>query len=149
MKWNPTTIVCFFICFGILRPFFENFLMTSMCPPSLFWCFVREMLKNPKGALLLVRQIGPTLGFFGYCKNIFDTLKAFCYFWALDMAPIYAVPGLFESVVAKKSVPMFLKVCWCLIPCSWFENCLRYLDGDRREYFEQNTIQESQHSLSG
>ena len=26
----------------------------------------------------------------------FDILKSFCYFWALDMAPTWAVPGLFE-----------------------------------------------------
>ena len=28
-------------------------------------------------------------------KRILDTLKSFCYFWALDMAPTWAVPGLF------------------------------------------------------
>ena len=28
-------------------------------------------------------------------KRILDTLKSFCYFWALDMVPTWAVPGLF------------------------------------------------------
>ena len=37
------------------------------------------------------------LVFFRYCKRTLDTLKSFCYFWALDMAPTYAVPGLFVS----------------------------------------------------
>ena len=64
----------------------------------------QEMLKNPKGSPLLARQgsalAGPGAAIrssfcvFGYCK-IIDTLKSFCYFSALDMAPTYAVPGLF------------------------------------------------------
>ena len=68
------------------------------------------MLKNPKGSLLLprqgpssgppARQFGSTSGFFGYCKRIIDTLKSFCYIWSLDMAPTYAVPGLFFQFVA-------------------------------------------------
>ena len=32
---------------------------------------------------------------FDYCKRILDTWKSFCYFWALDMAPTWAGPGLF------------------------------------------------------
>ena len=31
---------------------------------------------------------------FEYCKRILDTWKSFCYFWALDMAPTWAGPGL-------------------------------------------------------
>ena len=31
---------------------------------------------------------------FDYCKRILDTWKSFCYFWALDMAPTWAGPGL-------------------------------------------------------
>ena len=34
-------------------------------------------------------------GFFRYCRReYFDTLKSFCYFWALDMAPTWAGSGL-------------------------------------------------------
>ena len=49
------------------------------------------------------RQFGRTFGIFGHCKRILDTLKSFCYFRDLDMAPIYAVPGflLTESNFAK------------------------------------------------
>ena len=34
-------------------------------------------------------------------KRILDTLKSFCYFWALDMAPTWVVPGLFECWATK------------------------------------------------
>ena len=43
------------------------------------------------------RNFEKNFGFFssfGYCKRILDTLKTFCYFWALDMAPTWAGPGL-------------------------------------------------------
>ena len=44
----------------------------------------------------LARQSGPTFGFLGcFRREYFNTLKSFCYFWALDMAPTWAVPGLF------------------------------------------------------
>ena len=60
------------------------------------------MLKNPKRSSLSV--------FFRHCETFFqnfffikvvpihqyfEILKSFCYFWALDMAPTWAVPGLF------------------------------------------------------
>ena len=34
---------------------------------------------------------------FDFCKRILDTWKSFCYFWALDMAPTWAVPACFQS----------------------------------------------------
>ena len=34
---------------------------------------------------------------FDFCKRILDTWKSFCYFWALDMAPTWAGPGLFKE----------------------------------------------------
>ena len=36
-----------------------------------------------------------------------DTFMSFCYFWVLDMAPTYAVPGLFLDIV-----PRFEKRTW-------------------------------------
>ena len=35
------------------------------------------------------------ISIFEYCKRVLDTWKSFCYFWALDMAPTWAGPGLF------------------------------------------------------
>ena len=43
----------------------------------------------------------------------FDILKSFCYFWALDMAPTWAGPGLFHS-----DVTLFYDVIPVLVPCS-------------------------------
>ena len=79
-------------------------------PYSFFWCLATHwMLRNPKECPLSVfsalwdffpkgsrwaRQFAPTFGFFRYCTRILDSLKSFCYFWALDMAPTYA--GLFK-----------------------------------------------------
>ena len=42
-------------------------------------------------------------------KRILDTLKSFCYFWALIMAPTWAVPGLFRLSKAKPNSIQFLK----------------------------------------
>ena len=79
----------------------------------------QERLKGPPFSLFeLLRQNGcwkipkapPPFSFFGivrlFFKNCFfikgssihqyfDILKPFCYFWALDMAPTWAGPGLF------------------------------------------------------
>ena len=63
-------------------------------------------VKNFERVFLLARQ-GPALavsrrtnsvqrlGFSGTVKENIDSLKSFCCFWALDMAPTYAVRGLF------------------------------------------------------
>ena len=65
------------------------------------WCQMLTMeqkmlkIRKPLFSAPGGRQFGPTSGFFGYCKRILDTLKSFCYFLALDMAPTYAVPGFF------------------------------------------------------
>ena len=37
---------------------------------------------------------------FDYCKRILGTWKSFCYFWALDMAPTWAGPGLLNFHIA-------------------------------------------------
>ena len=70
------------------------------------------MLKNPKKSPLLEGRFGPTFGVFGYCRREdFDTLKSFCYFWALDMAPTYADPGLLMiALIFKSSVRIILKM---------------------------------------
>ena len=73
-----------------------------------------DVKKSEKFPLLhfLARQFGRTFGFFGHCRSsllqcpknpkvrpnwrvrTLNTLKSFCYFSALDMAPTHAVPGL-------------------------------------------------------
>ena len=70
-------------CFFNSETFFENF---SPKAPSIFWCFATMDVKKFERV--------PPFRFFRYCKRILDTSKSFCYFWALDMAPTYAVPGL-------------------------------------------------------
>ena len=82
----------------------ETFFQISFSPkrpPSNFDDFATEWMKNLKVSPL-VRQFGWTFGFFRYCRReYFDTLKSFCYFWALDMAPTWAVPGLFNLRILK------------------------------------------------
>ena len=55
----------------------------------------------PLGPIFLVRNFFKKFFFqkisiFEYCKRVLDTWKSFCYFWALDMAPTWAGPGLFK-----------------------------------------------------
>ena len=50
------------------------------------------MLKNPKEFTRVLQ------------KRQLDTLKSFCYFWALDMAPTYAVPGLLHFEALKSFI---------------------------------------------
>ena len=70
--------------FRLWETFFEK-KISPKGPPSIFWYFQTEwMLKNPKGSPI---------------HQYFDILKSFCYFWALDMAPTWAVPGLFFNPV--------------------------------------------------
>ena len=74
----------------------RNF-FNQKCPSFNFFWFATEWMKNLK-VFHLVRQFGSTFGFFRYRRReYFDTLKSFCCFWALDMAPTWAVPGLFFS----------------------------------------------------
>ena len=61
----------------------------------------------------LVRQFGPTFGFFEYCtRKCFDTLESFCYFWALHMAPTWAVPGLFQLWVFALYFEIIFDIFW-------------------------------------
>ena len=85
-----------FSFFGIVRLFFKKIFFTKSAPPSIFFWFATEWMKNLKVSPL-VRQFRSTFGFFRYRRReYFDTLKSFCCFWALDMAPTWAVPGLFK-----------------------------------------------------
>ena len=78
------------------KTFFSNFFSPKV-PLQFFWWFATEWMKNLKVSPL-VRQFGSTFGFFRYRRRqYFDTLKSFCYFWALDMAPTWAVPGFFRN----------------------------------------------------
>ena len=76
--------------------FFQKVFFSPKVPLlQFFWWFATEWMKNLKVSPL-VRQFGSTFRFFRYRRReYFDTLKCFCCFWALDMAPTWAVPGLF------------------------------------------------------
>ena len=54
------------------------------------------------------KKVFEKFSIFDFCKRILDTWKSFCYFWALDMAPTWAGPGLLEwtkrFVVSMESV---------------------------------------------
>ena len=71
---------------------------------QLFWSFATEwILKNPKGSpFQIVSPLGDFLKkklFFHKGSPIhqyFDTLRSVCYFYALDVAPTWAGPGLFS-----------------------------------------------------
>ena len=57
--------------------------------------FCDRLLKNPKGSSLSVFSALWDIFFHKRfpIHQYFDTLKSFCYFWALDMAPTWAGPG--------------------------------------------------------
>ena len=91
---------------GIVKIFFENF-FTQRVRPQFSWYLTTLDVKKSQNVPLLARR-GPASGprransvHLSYCKRILDTLTSYCYFWALDMAPTYADPGLFNISVAK------------------------------------------------
>ena len=86
--------------FSALLDFFSKKFFSPKVPLLQFvWWFATEWIKNLKVSPL-VRQFGSTFGFFRYRRReYFDTLKSFCCFWALDMAPNWAVPGLFRRKI--------------------------------------------------
>ena len=86
---------CFLWVFRHCETFFQKIFFHQKCPSFNFFWYATEWMKNLKVSPL-VRQFGSTFGFFRYRRReYFDTLKSFCCFWALDMAPTRAVPGLF------------------------------------------------------
>ena len=95
VTYSTGEIKVFFQFFSALWDFFSRNIFPQNVPISIYDVLQQWMLKHPRRSPLLARQIASTSGFFGYCKRIFDTLKSFCYSWATDMAPTYAVPGLF------------------------------------------------------
>ena len=96
--------------FGIVRLFFK-FVFHQKCPSFIFLWFATEWMNN-LNVSPLVRQFGSTFGFFRYrSRKYFDTLKSFCCFWPLDMAPTWAVPGLFffQTTILTLIGPFFLQ----------------------------------------
>ena len=85
-----------------MRLFSKKKFPQERVPPSIFWSFATEwMLKNLKRPSLSV--FSGIVGLFSKKNHksvpnspILGNLKSFCYFWALDMAPTWAVPGLFR-----------------------------------------------------
>ena len=113
--------------FGIVRFFFKKFFFTKSAPPSIFWWYATEWMKNLKVSPL-VRQISSTFGFFRYRRReYFDTLKSFWCFWALDMAPTWAVPGLLyffkdqnKPELTKIVLPKVLQNLQKTPKCTWW-----------------------------
>ena len=67
------------------------------------------MLKNAKGFPFFARLgffVSLILFFVSLTLSFFYTFMSFCYFWALDMAPTYAVPGLLKQIVSITSTPL-------------------------------------------
>ena len=97
--------------FSALRLFFGNFFTLQFFDVLQQW-----MLKNAKGPSFsghLARQfrrLGFSWVWYSFCE-FFDTFMSFCYFWALDMAPTYAVPGLLYMNICS---PHLLSICWKL-----------------------------------
>ena len=66
------------------------------------------------------RRLGFSWVWFSFVSLILWVFISLCYFWALDMAPTYAVPGLFYSILnydgPEKSVHeniMFFLIFYC------------------------------------
>ena len=107
--------------FSALSFFLEKKFYPKGGTPSFFLLFCDGMdVGNPQRVL--------PFSFFRHCETFFpkkfikgspthqyfDILKSFCYFWALDMAPTWAVPGLlFVSLVSDWpfSVQAWTKFC--------------------------------------
>ena len=75
-----------------IETFFNFFSLKG--PPSIF-LMICDRRDEKCQSFPLTRQSGPTFGVLGcFRREYFSTLKSFCYFWTLDMAPTWAVPGL-------------------------------------------------------
>ena len=92
--WIPPNGLAF-VCFDILQyngcqkiPKSSPFYIFPHCDTvqkSHFKIFFQKFFKISQKAPFnffsyFARQFGPTLGFFGYCKRMLDTLKSFCHF---------------------------------------------------------------------
>ena len=100
------SFLSFFWCVQAFLFFFYFFWFHQ--PFRFFFDVLQQwMLKNSKG--FPARQIASAFAFFRFSEIILDFLKCFCYFWVLDMAPTYAVSGLFVLIIIKLN-PKFLKM---------------------------------------
>ena len=91
----------------VLPKVLQKFQKTPKCT-----CWPKELNQKgfPRNIQYRTRPKGPNFRFFRHCATFFqfffikgfpihqyfEILKSFCYFWALDMAPTWAVPGLFN-----------------------------------------------------
>ena len=65
--------------------------------PSIFWCFATMDVKKCERIPLFGAPV-PSFEFFvSLILWVFWHFHVLCYFWALDMAPTYAVPGLLQN----------------------------------------------------
>ena len=83
--------------FEIVRLSLVQFCFLPKGPPSIF-LMICDRRDEKCQSVPLAPQSGPTFGFLGcFRREYFDTLKL--YFSALDMAPTWAVPGLFIQAI--------------------------------------------------
>ena len=86
--------------FSALWDFFGKFFSPIFFTLHFFDVLQQWILKNAKGSpwrassVVWVCREFDTL--FVSLTKFFDTFMSFCYFWALNMGPTHAVPGLFE-----------------------------------------------------
>ena len=79
--------------FAIQRLFWKVFNVCKVSPLIVFNIF-QQMLKKS----IRVRHFRPTFEIFRYCRREYLTTRitSYCYFWASDIAPTWAVPDLFS-----------------------------------------------------
>ena len=83
--------------------FFQNFFPSKV--PLQFFLMICDRMDEKSQCPLWCANSVQLLGFSGTVEE--KTLKSFCCFWALDMAPTWAVSGLFPCIPTK---PHFLEV---------------------------------------
>ena len=106
--------------FRLCETFFRKFFKCLQSVPFHFlFCKRMDVHKTPKDPPF---QFFRLWGFFrkktsGAVEEYFDTLKSFCYFWALDMASTWAGPGLLNLVFQTCCIS---NVRACVMWCVWF-----------------------------
>ena len=81
--------------FSAVRLLFEKKIFTKGGPPFNFLIFSERMSFSFFGIVTLFFKVFFIKG--SPIHQYFDTLKSFCYFGALDIAPTWAVPGCVSS----------------------------------------------------
>ena len=123
--------------------------MSPKGPPFIFFLFRKRMdvEKQPKGPFYIFRYNATYQKlqkkskkfwkfFWVLLRIVLDTLKSFCYFWALDMAQIWAVPDLL-----KLSMPFTLSILtFCVCVAELIELMLIGKDSSERPFWIRSRV---------